>query len=224
MHIATGSVKLSDLPATGEWTINPGGITGTGTSYTIPDLKSGTYNFTVTNTSGCTSQASTAVTINEQSTLLSYNITENEIKCQGESYKGHTTSGIYIDTLQTVNGCDSIITTNLTINPVYVIMDSVTICQGESYNGHTKNVVYLENLKSVSGCDSIIITTLMVIKADTCKTYINEISASDKIKIYPNPTTGMLEVLISEPFDSDYKIEIFNPHCSLCRQNPAIFC
>ncbi len=58
-----GSVVLNGLPATGTWTINPGGITGTGTTTTIPNLAAGTYNFTVTVASGCTSPPSASVVI-----------------------------------------------------------------------------------------------------------------------------------------------------------------
>ena len=63
--VATGSVVLSGLPS-GNWTINPGAISGTGTSTTITSLTSGTYNFTVTNAVGCTSSASANVVINTQ--------------------------------------------------------------------------------------------------------------------------------------------------------------
>lgn len=59
---STGSVVLSGLPA-GNWTINPGGITGSTNSTTISGLSVGTYNFIVTNASGCTSSASANVVI-----------------------------------------------------------------------------------------------------------------------------------------------------------------
>ena len=45
---------LNGLPS-GNWTINPGNITGNTTSVTITGLISGTYNYTVTNTANCTS-------------------------------------------------------------------------------------------------------------------------------------------------------------------------
>jgi uncharacterized protein (DUF2141 family) len=53
-NMPTGSIILSGLPI-GNWTINPGNITGTGTTKTITELTSGTYNYTVTNDVGCTS-------------------------------------------------------------------------------------------------------------------------------------------------------------------------
>ncbi|MEA1885639.1 MAG: gliding motility-associated C-terminal domain-containing protein, partial [Bacteroidota bacterium] len=68
--VATGSVNLSGLPSSGEWTIttSPGGATstGTGTSITIEGLEPGTYTFTVTNSFGCTSDPSAEVIIDAQ--------------------------------------------------------------------------------------------------------------------------------------------------------------
>jgi hypothetical protein len=68
--IATGSVELNGLPATGTWTITrtPGGTTnaGTGISTTISGIVAGTFTFTVTNASGCTSPVSGNVAINVQ--------------------------------------------------------------------------------------------------------------------------------------------------------------
>ena len=71
--VATGSVDLSGLPATGTWTvtISPGGATttGTGTTTTINSLTAGTtYTFTVTNAIGCTSSASANAVISSQPT------------------------------------------------------------------------------------------------------------------------------------------------------------
>lgn len=64
---STGSVVLSGLPSS-NWTINPGNISGSGSTTTINNLLSGTYNFTVTNSSGCTSAPSQQVVINAQPT------------------------------------------------------------------------------------------------------------------------------------------------------------
>ena len=64
--VAIGSLVLNGLP-TGNWTINPGLITGSGASTTITGLSAGTYSYTVTNEAGCTSAASAEVVINAAS-------------------------------------------------------------------------------------------------------------------------------------------------------------
>ena len=69
-NVPTGSVILNGLPSSGTWTLTrfPGTIktTGTGNSTTISGLGPGTYNFTVTNSQGCTSMASVNIIINVQ--------------------------------------------------------------------------------------------------------------------------------------------------------------
>lgn len=69
-EVPTGSVILTGLPDEGEWTLTryPGTYTttGTGTSFSVAGLNPGSYNFTVTNSAGCTSAVSAAVVINPQ--------------------------------------------------------------------------------------------------------------------------------------------------------------
>ncbi len=66
--VATGNVVLSGLPASGLWTItrNPGNASssGSGTITSISSIPAGTYNFTVTNSLGCTSSASADAVVN----------------------------------------------------------------------------------------------------------------------------------------------------------------
>jgi gliding motility-associated-like protein len=88
--VATGSVMLAGLPS-GDWTINPGAITGSDGSTTISGLAIGTYSFTVTSATGCNSSASANVVINPPATespvlskdLSSYN--GFNISCTGKS-------------------------------------------------------------------------------------------------------------------------------------------
>jgi gliding motility-associated-like protein len=62
-NTSTGSVALSGLPSSGAWTLNPGNIAGTGSTFTISNVTSGTYDYTVADAKGCTSLP-TRVTIN----------------------------------------------------------------------------------------------------------------------------------------------------------------
>ncbi|NLH78999.1 MAG: hypothetical protein GX465_18415, partial [Acidobacteria bacterium] len=69
--VATGSVALSGLPASGTWTLTrfPDGttFTGTGTTRTITGLIAGTtFFFTVANSDGCTSLNSASVPVKTQ--------------------------------------------------------------------------------------------------------------------------------------------------------------
>ncbi len=77
------------------------------------------------------------------------------------------TTGIYVDTLITVQGCDSIIITNLLVNPVFNDTVNASICDGVVYalpdgNTATTSGTYTANLQTVKGCDSIIVTILDV--------------------------------------------------------------
>ena len=58
---------------------------------------------------------------NQKDTLItigsSYQISKNLTICQGQSFLGHTATGTYVDKFITSKGCDSLITTVLTVNP-----------------------------------------------------------------------------------------------------------
>jgi gliding motility-associated-like protein len=68
--LSTGSVVLTGLPSTGNWTVtrNPGGTTktGSGTTTTMATIPAGTFTFTVTNSYGCISESSADVIIDVQ--------------------------------------------------------------------------------------------------------------------------------------------------------------
>jgi hypothetical protein len=72
---SSASVVLSGLP-TGNWTINPGAYTGSSSTTTISGLAALlTYNFTVTNDNGCTSDTAAVVAINAQLSTPTVTIT-----------------------------------------------------------------------------------------------------------------------------------------------------
>ena len=87
--VATGSIALSGLPATGTWTVtaSPGSltITGSGTTANFPGLAANTYTFTVTNSAGCTSSASASAIVNTQPTIPTITLTGSTLICQGQT-------------------------------------------------------------------------------------------------------------------------------------------
>ena len=67
------------LPA-GNWTLNPGAITGSTKCITISGLAPGTYNYTVTNAAGCISMASANVVINLPMVSSNPDLMKNKVK------------------------------------------------------------------------------------------------------------------------------------------------
>ncbi len=76
----------------------------------------------------------------------------------------HTTTGIYTDILFSESGCDSTVTTNLTIIPPPTSSQEIERCFGHPFtigsSSHTESGVYSDTITAISGCDSIVITTL----------------------------------------------------------------
>jgi len=92
---------------------------------------SGTYIDTLRNALDCDSVVTLSLTVNPVSvSAISRTI------CEGTSYvfggMATTTSGNYIDSLRNVNGCDSVVTLSLTVNPLPVptISGNSSFCQG----------------------------------------------------------------------------------------------
>ena len=83
--VGTGSVVLGGLPVSGTWTLTrtPGGVitTGIGTSIIVSGLATGTYTYTVTNSVGCTSEASANVVIPPQPATPTVIITNPAAVC-----------------------------------------------------------------------------------------------------------------------------------------------
>lgn len=75
--------------------------------------------------------------------------------CEPNTYQGHSTSGVYIDTFQNVNGCDSIHTLFLTVNPVKATVIDTTVCFGQSFLGYNATGTYVDHFLTSKGCDSM---------------------------------------------------------------------
>jgi len=138
------------------------------TSDSITNLAAGNYSVIISDAS-C-KKDTLYFTISGSSNIQ---ITQNASICTGDSLmlpdSTYTSiAGTYIDTLQTSGGCDSIITTYLTVN--LSIIDTVLYppgCFGTSYTLPRGTIVstsgtYSDTLYGPNGCDSIITSIITI--------------------------------------------------------------
>ncbi|MEE1189574.1 MAG: hypothetical protein UHN41_02270, partial [Bacteroidales bacterium] len=127
--------------------------------------EAGTYTQNLTTANGCDSIVTLTLNINS---VLYTSLTETI--CEGQTYTDNnfnvSEAGVYTQNLTSVNGCDSIVTLNLSVNPIYNTELVASICDGEVYNENGFNVseagVYTQTLQALNGCDSIVTLTLSV--------------------------------------------------------------
>lgn len=125
----------------------------------------GTYFRNLKTVNGCDSILTLVLTVHPE-----YHQTLHASICQGEVYDGHgfrvSIAGTYTRNLQSVAGCDSIVTLVLAVNPVYNDTIRAFICQGDVYmaNGFRESStgIYSHLSPSVSGCDSTLVLDLTV--------------------------------------------------------------
>lgn len=134
-----------------------------GTTYT----SSGTYTETILSYAGCDSTVTLNLTITGAtsgpttyaSDCASYTWAEN-----GQTY---TTSGVYQETLTASNGCDSVVTLDLTISgnlsgPTQYVTNCGSYTWAENGQTYASTGVYQATLTGSNGCDSTVTLDLTV--------------------------------------------------------------
>ena len=157
--------------------------------------EAGTYTQNLQTVNGCDSIVTLTLTVNPvESTTLSAAI------CEGTSYTENgfnvSEAGTYTQNLQTVNGCDRIVTLTLTVNPTYNITIDASINEGEMYeeNGFSESEAgtYVHTLQSEFGCDSVITLNL------TVNSSLNDVVANAiEVRLYPNPAKSFVNMELS---------------------------
>ncbi len=155
---------------TGDSNVSSSGISNP--TVTLANTTSNPVNYTYTlqttltnSPTSCPDNDVVTVTVNP---IL--NSTTNASICQGGNYsfagQTYTTAGTFPVTLQSVYGCDSIATLNLSINPVPNTVLTESICQGSTFSFNGQNIgnagQYTQVLQTQSGCDSTVILNLTV--------------------------------------------------------------
>ena len=146
---------------------------------------SGLYTDVFTAVNGCDSTIFTTLTVNPGATF------EQTLSiCQGTSTtvggNTYSTSGVYTDVLDAVNGCDSTVTTNLFVNTVINTSFEQTICSGDSFVFDGLSLIttgtYLDSLIAVQGgCDSLVTLYLTVTPPITSSTSLSICSGSSYV-------------------------------------------
>ena len=139
---------------------------------------------------------------------------ENLTICYGESYKWcgveYSEDGVYRDTLQSAQGCDSIVTLNLIVLPSYILVDTITIQEGDSYlwrgDTYEEAGVYSDSLLTINGCDSVYTLTLIVEEVIVEDVVVDAINIAEQCA-----GTGVLDVEVLLSSGSVDKVSfIFN--------------
>ena len=129
----------------------------------------GVYYDTLLSSAGCDSIINSIVFINPE-----YSFNTDITICSGTSYSfngvDYDTQGSYSETLQSINGCDSIVNFNLFIEESSDTIINETICTGSNYNFNGQSLFdsgqYIDTLLSVNGCDSVVVLSLFVTPAE----------------------------------------------------------
>jgi len=166
----------------------------------------GTYTVTRMSRAGCnvTHRVTVAVTPAKQGNVSDY-------VCENQTYSGYGIHNLVVtnDTVVYVNTkdadmCDSIGVVSIRVEPIRRSTEYKRIAEGDSYtwnnNTYTKSGTYDAYLTSVeTGCDSI--ATLVL----TVGTGVENTSSQSELKVYPNPTTGIVYLAVKEDVDIEVR-------------------
>lgn len=139
-------------------------------SYTSPSglytyTTSGSYNDTLSNSSGCDSILTINLTITSPSSSSFVAVAcDSYVSPSGNHI--WTTSGVYTDTLVNSIGCDSVITIGLVINQSTTSTINVSTCNSyttpSGLNTYTASGTYTDVITNSAGCDSTITINLTI--------------------------------------------------------------
>ncbi|MGZ4068064.1 MAG: beta strand repeat-containing protein, partial [Bacteroidia bacterium] len=167
----------------------------------------GSYTYTVTDANSCST--STVITINEPAAIMT---TQSPTLCAGQTItvgsNTYSTSATYTDVLTAVNGCDSTVITNLTVNsPIDISTTSSGPTVSSNANGATYQWIDCDNgnavmpgetnqtfTATVTGNYAVIITENGCSATSACVsvniTGVAAISFESTLSVYPNPFTN----------------------------------
>ena len=157
---------VSGLPNGVNASVNNGIVTINGT----PTI-AGTFNYNISIPGNCGNVQTTSGTI-----IVNTFIEDTIVASACSTYTApwgtvYTQSGTYTDTITTLNGCDSIVSVNLTITGT-ITTPPLTASACTTYTApwgtvYTQSGTYSDTLTSVNGCDSIVSANLTITSLPT---------------------------------------------------------
>lgn len=200
-----------------------------GDSYTIglnTYTASGTYSDTLSNIGGCDSVVVTTLTVAPQITT-SQTINACNVDTVFVGSNAYTTSGVYVDTLTSINGCDSIVTSNINFGGLNATVTTtnfggtlVASPSGLSYqwmNCQDNTTIISATMQnytpSANGQFAVIVSdTSGCIDTSSCVTVttvdVEETIALNEMSVYPNPNSGLFTIAIPNADCNEMTIEV----------------
>ncbi len=191
-----------------------------GVTYTA----SGTYYDVLIGANGCDSTATLVLTILPTSSS-SLSLTECATYTWASNGQTYTTSGVYTNTLVAANGCDSIVTLNLTINTVNATITNLSptlTCNetavGTTYqwidcgngNAPIAGATFVTYTATANGTYAVIVTKNNCTETSACATVANvgleSLNAAIEVVLAPNPTNDFVKVAYTNLNDVSFLV------------------
>jgi gliding motility-associated-like protein len=126
--------------------------------------------------------------------------------------KTFTAAGIFVITLTSYGGCDSLATLQLTTVDAVTQTTTIKGCNSVTYNGitYTSSRVFEEILKGIGGCDSVHLVTNLTVTTEQFDVSINAL---------PNPANKGDVVKLSTSSTTPYSVTAWEPADLFASQN-----
>jgi PKD repeat protein len=159
-------------------------------------------NFTTTSVNGCDSVVTLDLTINYSNTAIDTQYACNSYTwIDGVTYLNSNNSATHTVVGGNTNGCDSVITLDLTINYSNQVYLDTTVCDSHLWNSilYTVSEISSQTLTNSAGCDSVVTLDLTVNYEDssytidsTCSSYLWNGTTYNSTGIYTYNTNTVL--------------------------------
>ncbi|MEO1515147.1 MAG: T9SS type A sorting domain-containing protein [Bacteroidota bacterium] len=132
--------------------------------------------------------------IKDSISIVRINIEQSDFVSLSETYCESETplpQGTYLDTLQNVAGCDSIIQLEVTVLPESATDITVPLQSGAFYQGvpYFNDTTFVQILDAANGCDSTVTVNIRIVTSTQ-----NPQLSPVQIKASPNPTRGGFQI------------------------------